>query len=356
MTLILSNDDVERLLTIEDCIEALDEGYREIGEGRAGNRTRSDIITPTIHEGGLYALKSMDGVIPKQKVAAIRINSDILTWEMKAGNRVRVKKPAAPGERYVGLVLLFSTDTGEPLAIFPDGVMQRMRVAATSALGVKLPARKNAKTVALLGAGWQAGSQAMAVCAVRDIEEIRVYSPTPATREAFCREMANQVSARLTPMSSPEAAVKGADIVLCATNSLGAVFKADWVEPGMHLGSIKPAELEAAAVAMAAVAVTHYHDNEPTIIRTHVDQAKEDKHGVRHEPTGIDESAMPTLPDLILGRVKGRGSDSEITAFLNHAGLGYQFAVCGAALLKKAQAAKAGNDLPTEWFTEDVHP
>ncbi|HEU0071727.1 MAG TPA: ornithine cyclodeaminase family protein [Alphaproteobacteria bacterium] len=356
MTLILSNDDVERLLTIDDCIAALDEGYREIGEGRAANRTRSDIVTPTVHEGGLYALKSMDGVIPKRKVAAIRINSDILTWEMKAGNRVRVKKPAAPGERYVGLVLLFSTDTGEPLAIFPDGVMQRLRVAATSGLGAKLLARKNAKTVALLGAGWQAGSQAMAICAVRDIQEIRVYSPTPATREAFCREMANQVPARLTPMTSPEAAVKGADIVLCATNSLGNVFKASWVEPGMHLGSIKPAELEPAAVAKAAVAVTHFHDNEPTIIRTHVDPAKEDKHGVRHEPTGLDESALPTLPDLVLGRCRARQSDAEVTAFLNHAGLGYQFAVCGAALLDKARAAKAGNELPTEWFTEDVHP
>jgi len=138
------------------------------------------------------------------------------------------------------------------------------------------------------------------------------------------------------------------------------VFKADWVEPGMHLGSIKPAELEAAAVAKADVAITHYHDNEPTIIRTHEDPSKEDKHGVRHMPTGIDEARMPTLPDLILGRAKGRSpgpdGDRQVTAFLNHAGLGYQFAVCGAALLKKAAAVGAGRELPTEWFTEDVHP
>ena len=131
----------------------------------------------------------MDGVIPKLGVGAVRINSDIVTWPKRGNNIRREKVPAAPGNRYVGLVLLFSTENGEPLAIFPDGVMQRMRVGAANGLGAKYLARKDAKTVGILGSGWQAGAQLMAVCAVRDIETIRCFSPNAANREAFSRQM-----------------------------------------------------------------------------------------------------------------------------------------------------------------------
>src|SRR5579862_7509483 len=107
-----------------ECIAVLEEAYLELAEGRGVSRTRSDCLTPTArHAEALYGLKSMDGVVPKLGVGAVRINSDILTWPKSGNNFRRVKIPAAPGARYVGLVLLFSTDTGEPLAIFPDGVM-----------------------------------------------------------------------------------------------------------------------------------------------------------------------------------------------------------------------------------------
>src|SRR5262249_57269865 len=87
------------------------------------------------------------------------------------------RAPAAPNNRYVGLVLLFSVDNGEPLAILPDGVMQRIRVGAANGLGIKHLARKNAQTVGILGSGWQAGAQLMAACAVRDIPTIRCFRP-----------------------------------------------------------------------------------------------------------------------------------------------------------------------------------
>jgi len=128
MTLILSNADVEKLLTMPECIDALEESYVELAEGRGVNRTRSDCITPTSNPNAIYGLKSMDGVIPKFGIGAVRINSDIVTFPKKGNNVVREKVPAANG-RYVGLVLLFSSENGEPLAILPDGVMQRMRSA-----------------------------------------------------------------------------------------------------------------------------------------------------------------------------------------------------------------------------------
>jgi alanine dehydrogenase len=148
MTLILSNDDVEKLLTMPECIEVMEEAYIELAEGRGVSRTRSDCFTPTTRADALYSLKSMDGVVPKLGVGAVRINSDIITWPKRGNNMRREKVPAAPNNRYVGLVLLFSVENGEPPAILPDGVMQRMRVGAANGLGIKYLARENAKTVA----------------------------------------------------------------------------------------------------------------------------------------------------------------------------------------------------------------
>src|SRR5437016_10690220 len=170
-----------------ECIEALEESYVELAEGRGVNRTRSDCITPTSNPNAIYGLKSMDGVIPKFGIGAIRINSDIITFPKKGNNVVREKVPAANG-RYVGLVLLFSSENGEPLAIMPDGVMQRMRVGAANGLGIKYLARADAKSVGILGSGWQAGTQLMAACAVRQIESIRCFSPNQANRNAFSKQ------------------------------------------------------------------------------------------------------------------------------------------------------------------------
>ena len=136
MTLIISNKDVENLLSMTECMDVLEEAYIELADGRGVSRTRSEILTPTRREDGQYSLKSVDGVIPKFEVGAVRITSDILTWP-KDGNMRRVVVPSAPGNRYVGLVLLFSTVNGEPLAIFQDGIMQRTRVGAANGLGVK---------------------------------------------------------------------------------------------------------------------------------------------------------------------------------------------------------------------------
>src|SRR5262244_923823 len=188
MPLILPRADVRTRLPMSDGFEALVELDVELVEGRGVNRTRADCTTPTSNPNAIYGLKSMDGVIPKCGIGAIRINSDIVTFPKKGNNVVREKVPAANG-RYVGLVLLFSSENGEPLAILPDGVMQRMRVGAANGLGVKYLARSNAKTVGILGCGWQAGAQLMAACAVRKITLVRCFSPTKDRREAFAQEM-----------------------------------------------------------------------------------------------------------------------------------------------------------------------
>jgi len=355
MTLILSNADVEKLLTMPECIEALEESYVELAEGRGVNRTRSDCITPTSNPNAIYGLKSMDGVIPKFGIGAIRINSDIVTFPKKGNNVVREKVPAANG-RYVGLVLLFSSENGEPLAILPDGVMQRMRVGGANGLGIKYLARGNATTVGILGCGWQAGAQLMAACAVRKITSVRCFSPTKDRREAFAKEMSALLGIEVIAVDQPEAAIAGCDIAMCASNSLDPIFFERWIEPGMHLSSIKLPEIEVSAIKRADRLALHVHEQKPIHVSARdVALAKEaNEHG--WSGRGIEFDKLPTIPDLITGRAQGRQSDREVTCFLNNIGLGYQFAAAGAVVYRKAKGSGLGHELPTDWFTEDVHP
>src|SRR5262245_24246037 len=263
MTLILSNDDVEKLLTMGECIAVMEEAYVELADGRGVSRTRSDCFTPTTRADALYSLKSMDGVAPKFGVGAVRINSDIITWPRRGNTMRREKVAAAPNNRYVGRLRPFSVGNGEPLAILPDGVMQRMRVGAANGLGIKYLARKNANSVGILGSGWQAGAQLMAACAVRDIEAIRCFSPNPQSRDAFATAMRAAHGVDDIAMDLPAEEMQGADIVMCATNSIDHVFFERWIEPGMHLSSIKRPEIEVKAVKRADRVIIHWNDPTP---------------------------------------------------------------------------------------------
>lgn len=358
MTLVLSNEEIEQLITMDELVPVIDEAYRELGEGRGGNRLRSDIVTPTTQcEDGLYALKSMDGVIPKFGVGAIRINSDILTFPESDGQMRRVKKPVAPGNRYVGLVLLFSTHDGSPLMICPDGVMQRMRVGATSALAAKYLAKKDSRTVTIIGSGWQAGSQLLGLDTVFDPTDVRVFSPRKESRETFAAEMSLALSKDVRACESGAEACAGSDIVACATNAVQPVFFKEWLEPGMHLGAIRPAatEIERSAWGDFNLIALLDHEDAPTMIYTHGVQVGEDKAG-----TGMGmahdqfHASLPALPDIMAGREPGRSSDEDITCFLNNLGMGYQFAAAGYLAYKKARELGVGRELPTEWFTQTV--
>src|SRR5262249_16737271 len=245
--LILSNEDAEQLLTMPDCVAALEEAYREQANDEAVNAARSDAATQGRQPGTVYALKLMGAVVHSLGVGVVRLNSDIMSF---ANNRQR-KGRLAPGGRSTGLVLLFSTETGEPLAIFPDGVLQLMRVGATSAIAARYLAREDARTVAVLGAGAQAAGHVRAIAALRKLDHIRCYSRTADKREAFCREMQQHTGITVRGVSTPEQAVRGADIVLCATNSVNQVFAGEWLAPGMHVCTIRGPELDPAIVKLA---------------------------------------------------------------------------------------------------------
>ena len=352
MTLLLSNEDVEAALSMPECLDAMEIAYRDLGLMQGGNGVRSEILTPTSREDALYSLLTMSGVSPRFGIGAVRINSDILTWPESPSGRRRVKIPAAPNGRYSGLVLLFSTHTGEPLAIYPDGVAQRMRVGATCGLAAKYLARTDAREVALLGSGWQAGGQAMAITAVRRIERIRCYSPHRERREGFAAEMQAKLGIEIICAATAREAVDGADIVMCASNSLQPVLTKEWLAPGMHVSSLSRLELGADAIAAANVTMIHIRNVESRIVRTAGADLARDQEGKKSELSHmIAQTEPPELSDLLLGKTPGRRSHGDITLFLNYAGLGYQFAATGHVIYTRARERGLGRTLDTNLFT-----
>jgi alanine dehydrogenase len=352
MTLLLSNEDVDQALNMSDCLEAMEIAYRDLGEMLGANGIRSEVLTPTSRDDALHSLLTMSGVVPRFGIGAVRINSDILTWPSFPGGLRRVKVPAAPNNRYVGLVLLFSTQTGEPLAIYPDGIVQRMRVGASCGLGAKYLARADASDVAILGTGWQAGGQAMAICAVRNVKRIRCYSPNRERSEAFAREMSAKLSVEIVPVATAQEAVSGADAVMCATNSMEPILPAEWLEPGMHVSSLKRLELDASVVAGADVTFIHMRDAGSKTIRAAGAELSSDTEEKKAALSGkIGRESLPELTDLLLKRKPGRRSDRDITLFLNYTGLGYQFAATGHVIYTKARERALGREIDTDLLT-----
>ena len=352
MTLLLSNDDVDQALSMPDCLEAMEIAYRDLGEMRGANGLRSEVLTPTTRNDALHSLLTMSGVVPRFGVGAVRINSDILTWPNSPGGLRRVKVPAAPNNRYVGLVLLFSTTTGEPLAIYPDGIVQRMRVGACCGLGAKYLARADASDVSILGTGWQAGGQAMAICAVRNVRRIRCYSPNRERREAFAREMSAKLGVEIVPAATAQEAVSGADAVMCATNSMEPIFSAEWLEPGMHVSSLKRLELDASVVAGADITFIHMRDAGSKTIRSAGAELSRDTEEKKMALSGkIGRESLPELTDLLLNRKPGRRSERDITLFLNYTGVGYQFATTGHVIYTKARQLGLGRQIDTDLLT-----
>jgi alanine dehydrogenase len=356
--LVLSNEDVERLLPMPDCIAALEPMYADYANGKALLSPRVDNIAPAKLEGAYYAFKHMGGTWPGRGVQALRLNSDIITHPLVAGKPRRVKRPLAGG-RWVGMVLLFSTETGALLAMFPDGVMQRLRVGAANAIALKHLAREDARTLALVGSGWQAGAQLMAALAVRPFREVRVFSPRKDSREAFVAGARKRhPGVEITAVESAEACVAGADVIAAATSSMVRVLDPAWLEPGVHASCIKTQEVDGEVfdrcdrVVMHTSKQTKQIDNiqpgTPNVTAEHED-------GWWNEP-GRQVASFPDLPQLVAGAAPGRRRSDEITCFVNNVGMGLQFAAAGALVFERAREAGVGHVLPDEWFTEDVHP
>jgi len=363
--LILNNDEIASLLSMEASVDFLEKAYRALAEGRAVNRPRTDLYHRDPASDTVYVFKTMEGGSLDSGVVALRLCSDVIRWEEREGAIVKQKLAVAPGEKWVGLILLFSVETAEPLAIFPDGVVQVTRVAATSAVAARYLAREDASILGLIGSGWQAGAHVRAMCAVRKIEKVHVYSLTKANREAFAREMEGQVNIPIIPVEKPEEAAKDADILVAATNAVSQIVFPKWLRPGMHVTCVKDSELGEETIRGSDHVVIHARKFAPENYITGFGDEKIEVHdpiaflSVGNKSPGVPEppfwTAEPEIQDVVVGKAPGRSSAQQITCFINNIGTGIQFNALGAAVYREAKAKGVGREIPTDWFLESVH-
>jgi ornithine cyclodeaminase/alanine dehydrogenase-like protein (mu-crystallin family) len=230
-----------------------------------------------------------------------------------------------------------------------------MRVGATSAVAAKYLSRENAATLAVIGAGNQARSHAEAMCAVRPIRHIKVYSLRAESREAFARETEKKLGVETRPAESIEAAFASSDIVCCCTDASKPFVRPEWIAPGMFLSSARPfGEVGRAPLGAFDVAVVHERGFGP---RFRAEKAAEEFSTAPQALGGKDERDLPsaiTLGELCAGAARGRSDAQQKTYFANNEGHGVQFSAAGAFVLKRAHERGLGRELPTEWFLQDI--
>jgi ornithine cyclodeaminase/alanine dehydrogenase-like protein (mu-crystallin family) len=373
VTLLLTNEHVDSVLDVSESIAAMEAAYQDLAACRAVNVPRTDAYAPDPSGDRTYALKFFAGLIPRTGLAALRIDSDVITWEPYHGN-LRKEKRGVSADRWNGIVLLYSVANGELVGIMPDGVVQRMRVAVTNALGVRYLARPDASVYGLLGTGWQAGAQIQTIAAVRNLRDIRVFSPNREHREQFARTYGEKLGIPVRAVDSAREAVQGADIVGAATNAIQPLIEPDWLEPGMHITCIKRAEFGEDVLDRCDLVAVHTrhgspinyivgmpddpilaHDPLPVLQRLRAGQDPSD--ALHSLPSGTSTSgrAEPDLADVVAGRTAVTVTDTTTTGFVNNIGIGIQFGALCSLVYERARERGLGRELPSEWFTQDVH-
>jgi len=358
MTLLLNNEEVDRALTHEDALSATEAILAELADGQAINRPRSQTYMPVesqAHPGFKYRFKSQEGGGVGSGVWALRITSDMAGFSYTNGLKRRRILPAATGNLWCGLVMLFDLEKLEPVAIMPDGVIQKMRVAAMSAVGAKYLAPAHPKVLGLFGSGWQASAHVQALCNLFPFEHVKVYSPNQDNCRKFAREMSEKLGRSIEAVASPRMAVEGSDCIQAATAAWDPVFDGRWLEKGMYVASIggsdgsnKRREIDDETIRRADIYVVHAKDV------AQQDKSPDIWDAAQSGIVAWDD--IHEIQELVAGRIRGRTRTEQITLYNNNTGSGIQFAAVGAAVMKRARALGLGRELPTEWFLESVSP
>jgi ornithine cyclodeaminase/alanine dehydrogenase-like protein (mu-crystallin family) len=365
MTLIINNAEVAKILTMEDTMAALEEAYLALAKREAVCRPRIDIRIPTSDPSKNYQWGTMEGG-STAGYFAIRMKSDVVYETRYNGSVTQEKYCTRPG-LYCGLILLTSTETGEPLAFINDGHLQHMRVGADGGIGVKYLANQNSEVVGMLGSGGMARTHMQAFTRVRNIKKLQVFSPTREHREAFGREMAAAYNIEVVVCDRPEDVYKGADIVAGVTDSAVPVIDGTLLEPGAHIvnvgGTGKPDEASLrrvdvylrfgdapGPVGKPELAV----DDEYLGYEAGPDRPKfGDGRGHRRHGNMLPDKRV-TLADIVNGKAAGRTTRAQITYSERGNLQGAQFFAVAGRIYELAKRAGLGRVIPTEWFLQDI--
>ena len=243
----LSAADVRRALPMKEAVEAMKAAFRELSEHRVVVPLRTHVPMPE-HQGGVL-------VMPVYSPDTARFGLKVIT--------LFENNPASNLPFIQGLVMVFETATGSPLAIMDGTSLTAIRSGAASGAATDLLARKDACRAAIFGAGTQARTQLEAMCAVRPIREARVYDQDRDRAAAFARDASLELGISVTVAATSAEALAGADVICTATTSATPVFADHEVAAGAHvnaIGSYKPhiREIPPETVVRAHVVVDQF--------------------------------------------------------------------------------------------------
>lgn len=357
--LLINNQTVEQILDIKGCMAALETGYRDLINERANYRGRYDFFVPNDDPKLMYRWGTMEGASRSFETFAIRMKSDMLEWP--EGKTVE-KYCVEPGT-FCGVVMVFSTRNGEPLAIINDGIIQHMRVGGCAGLGVKYLSREDSTTVGIFGAGGMARTYLLAFNEVRKITKVKVYSPTKKNREAYANEMGARLGIEIVPVERPEEVLRGSDIVATCTDSIQMIVDDPaLIEPGMHLTCVKSNEWAPEIVKKSDLVIkmgraTMHLDvgqlrigGEAAVVAGNAEEIKR----IANPKIDIFSADFPLLTDVMSGKLQGRTDKNQVTFFANSGTQGLQFASTAGYVVREAKRRGLGQEIPTGWFLQDI--
>jgi alanine dehydrogenase len=296
MTLYLTQDEVKSILDMKSTLEAVESGFREMGNENIEMPAR---VYLHFDKGVLIA---MPAYMPGLGAAGTKLVT------VHPGNKQAYGLPAV-----IARIVLNSPENGVPLAIMDGTYVTALRTGAAGATGIKYLSREDSKEVGLCGLGVQGRSQLMGLMEVRPgIEKIKVYDVIPEARKAFVDEMNEKYSGvKFIPVDSAKEAAEGSDIVITCTPSPEAFIDGAWLKKGCHVSAIG-ADTGAKRELMTSVI-----ERCDKLVVDFIPQAfvTGDFRIPKEEGVITEEDVYAELGQIVAGKKEGRTSPDEVTLF-----------------------------------------
>lgn len=321
MTIVLNAEDVQRATNMRVLVDAIEKGLREEALGQ--------VVMPPRLNLPLKAAGTWFRIMP-----AVMNESGLMGF--KAFQR------AASGVRY--LIAVYEQEEGNLLALMDAAYLTAARTGAATGLATKYLAPPGATHVAVIGSGLEARTNLEAVCAVKPVKRVTVYSPRQERREAFAAWVRTELGVEATAVESPERCLAEAEIVVVATVTAGQPdpisYRGAWMQPGIHvnsIGSTMPVQREIDPEAFAR------SDRIVVDAGGQIEEESGDVIAAIREGT-YDRTRVVELKDVVAGKVKGRTKDNEITLYKS-VGTAVQDVMAGFAVYEEARRLSLGQDI-----------
>jgi ornithine cyclodeaminase/alanine dehydrogenase-like protein (mu-crystallin family) len=347
MALLIKAEQLKGLISIPEAIAAVREGFRDQGERPAYSSPRIRIQHEdrrvSVHPGGCHRLQVAGTFI---HVERFTFRDGAQQYE-KAGKRVYVAYDSETAE--LKTIIVGSL----PLFDEPPEDWFGTETPITGAVGTDILARSDCRVLGLYGTGRQARRHLVTMCTIRpSIENVRVFSRSAENRSRFVARMQPQLRARIEPVTNPETAAKGADLICLATGSNVPVLFGAWLEPGQHVTSIVASNKGVFLQGSVSRPRREFDDaviaRADRVVATLKEQAIMDEQADLFEPVekGITSwDKIADLGELVAGNVPGRRSPEEITVFKQNSDQGVGFMALAKLAHDKALAAGVGIEI-----------